>query len=102
MSEEQLKALQEAVNTDSALREKLKAASDAEAVVAIAKSAGFVITAEELEAAAQAAVSAQAGELSDEELESITGGLTPTPIFAITPPVAIGLGILSAKMNCLD
>jgi hypothetical protein len=38
--------------------------------VAIAKAAGFVISAEELEAAA----SAQVGNLSDEDLESVTGG----------------------------
>ena len=77
MSEEQLKAFQEAVQADAALQEKLKAAGDVDAVVAIAKAAGFVISAEELEAAAQAALSAQAGELSDQELESVTGGATP-------------------------
>ena len=76
MSEEQLKAFQEAVQADAALQEKLKAAGDVDAVVAIAKAAGFVISAEELEAAAQAALSAQAGELSDQELESVTGGAT--------------------------
>ncbi len=43
MSEEQLKAFLEAVKADAGLQEKLKAAADADAVVAIAKAAGFVI-----------------------------------------------------------
>jgi predicted ribosomally synthesized peptide with nif11-like leader len=66
MSEEQLKAFQEAVKADAGLQEKLKAAKDADAVVEIAKAAGFVISLEEL-ARAQA-------ELSDEELEGVVGG----------------------------
>jgi predicted ribosomally synthesized peptide with nif11-like leader len=70
MSEEQFKAFQEAVQADAGLQEKLKTAGDADSVVAIAKAAGFVISAEELEAAA----SAQVGNLSDEDLESVTGG----------------------------
>ena len=48
MSEEQLKAFLEAVKADNALQEKLKTAGDADAVVAIAKAAGFLISAEEL------------------------------------------------------
>ena len=76
MSEEQLKALQKAVQADAGLQEKLKAAADADAVVAIANAAGYVISAEELEAA----ISAKMSELSDEELESVTGGVTPAMI----------------------
>ena len=41
MSEEQLKAFLEAVKTDAGLQEKLKVATDADAVVAIAKAAGL-------------------------------------------------------------
>jgi predicted ribosomally synthesized peptide with nif11-like leader len=63
MSEEQFKAFQESIQADASLQEKLNAAADADAVVAIAKTAGFVISVEELQAAAQAVVSAQAGEL---------------------------------------
>jgi predicted ribosomally synthesized peptide with nif11-like leader len=48
MSEEQLKAFLEAVKADTALSEKLKAATNAAAAVAIAKEAGFVISAEVL------------------------------------------------------
>ena len=67
MSEEQLKAFLEKVKTDSSLQEKLKAASDADGVVAIAKEAGFKISAEDLK-------NAQVTELSDEELEGAAGG----------------------------
>ena len=42
MSEEQLKAFVEAVKADATLQEKLNAAADADAVVAISKAAGFV------------------------------------------------------------
>ena len=66
MSEEQLKAFLEAVKADAGLQEKLKAAGDADAVVTIAKAAGFIISAEELK-------SAQA-EVSEEELEGVAGG----------------------------
>ena len=73
MSEEQLKAFLEAVKTDAGLQEKLKAAKDADAVVAIAKAAGFVISTEELN-------KAQA-EVSDEELEGAAGGFTGDSCF---------------------
>ena len=66
MSEEQLNAFLEAVKADAGLQEKLKAASDADAVVAIAKSAGFVISAEEFKRAQS--------EVSEEELEGVAGG----------------------------
>ena len=66
MSEEQLKAFLEAVKANEGLQEQLKAAADADAVVAIAKSAGFAISAEELQRAQ--------AELSDEELEGVAGG----------------------------
>jgi hypothetical protein len=69
MSEEQLKAFLEAVKTDAGLQEKLKAAADADAVVAIAKEAGFMISADELQRARVAGE-----ELSDEELEVVAGG----------------------------
>ena len=68
MSEEQLKAFLEAVKADTGLQEKLKAATDNDAVAAIAKDAGFSISAEDLKNAPQE-------ELSDEELEGVTGGV---------------------------
>ena len=69
MSEEQLKAFLEAVKADAGLQEKLKAAGDADAVVTIAKAAGFVISAEELKKA----------QLSEEELEGVAGGTFTNP-----------------------
>jgi predicted ribosomally synthesized peptide with nif11-like leader len=66
MSEEQLKAFLEKVKGDSSLQEKLKAAPDFYAVTAIAKEAGFSISADDLEKAQS--------ELSDKELEGVTGG----------------------------
>jgi len=68
MSEDQLNAFREAVKVDERLQEKLKAAGDADAVVAIAKESGFVISAEELQLA-QAEVS------EDDELEGVAGGM---------------------------
>ena len=65
MSEEQLKAFLEKVKDDSSLQEKLKAAADANTVVAIAKEAGFSISADDL-AKAQS-------ELSEDELEGTAG-----------------------------
>ena len=66
MSEEQLKAFKEAVKADAKLQEKLKLAEDADAVLEIAKSAGFLISAEELQRAQ--------AEISEEELETVSGG----------------------------
>ena len=68
MSEEQLKAFLEKVKADTSLQEKMKAASDADAVVAIAKSAGFSITTEDLNSDRQ--------NLTDDELEGVAGGGT--------------------------
>lgn len=66
MSQDQLKAFLKAANADTALREKLKTAADADAVISIGKAMGFVISAEDLTNAP--------AELSDEELESVAGG----------------------------
>ncbi len=66
MSKEQLKAFLAKVKGDTSLQEKLKAAADADAVAAIAKEAGFSISADDLKNAQS--------ELSDEELEGVAGG----------------------------
>ena len=70
MSEEQLNAFLEKVKSDAELQEKLKASADANAVVAIAKEAGFSITAEDFQSMQSATV-----ELSDEELGNAAGGI---------------------------
>ena len=69
MSEEQLKAFMEAVKADAGLQEKLNAAADSEAVVAIAKEAGFLISAEDLQRS-----QGQETEISEEDLEGVAGG----------------------------
>ena len=73
MSEEQLKAFLEAVKADAGLQEQLKAAGDADAVVAIAKAAGFRISADDFKGEAVFRENAQS-EVSDEELEAAAGG----------------------------
>ena len=69
MSEEQLKAFLEKVKGDTSLQEKLKKAVDANAVIAIAKDAGFSITAEDIQSMQSATA-----ELSHKELEGVAGG----------------------------
>ena len=66
MSEEQINAFLETVKADTSLQEKLKAAASPEAAIEIAKEAGFLITAEDMQSATI--------ELSDEELEEAAGG----------------------------
>ena len=67
MSEEQLKSFLEKAQGDTSLQEKLKAAADANAVAAIAKEAGFMISVDDLNKKGQS-------EISDEELEGVAGG----------------------------
>ena len=69
MSEEQLKAFLEKVQGDTSLQEKLKAATDANAVIAIANEAGYMISADYI-SKAQSEIS----EITEEDLESISGG----------------------------
>ena len=66
MSEEQLKAFLEELKGDTSLQEKLKAAADSDAVLAIAKESGFMISVDDLNNAQS--------ELSEEELEAVAGG----------------------------
>ena len=69
MSEEQLNAFLDKVKADNSLLEKLKQAASPEAVLEIAKEAGFSITAEDFQSMQSATV-----EVSDEELEAAAGG----------------------------
>ncbi|MCP9815045.1 Nif11-like leader peptide family natural product precursor [Synechococcus lacustris] len=71
MSEEQLAALLTKLKDDEGLQEKLKGASDLDAVLVIAKDAGFDISkADWLRYQAKQTI-----ELSDEELEGVAGGV---------------------------
>jgi predicted ribosomally synthesized peptide with nif11-like leader len=71
MSEEQLAALLAHLKEDEGLQEKLKGAADLDDAVALAKEAGFDISkADWLKYQAN-----QTQELSDEELEGLSGGM---------------------------
>ena len=70
MSEEQLAALIAKLKDDEGLQEKLKGASDLDAVLVIAKEAGFDVS----KAAWLRYQAKQTIELSDEELEGVAGG----------------------------
>ena len=69
MSEEQLKAFWEAIQADTALQQKIQGVTEPDAIVAIAKEAGFSISADELKKAMESVA-----ELSDELLEGVAGG----------------------------
>jgi predicted ribosomally synthesized peptide with nif11-like leader len=71
MSEEQLAALLAKLKDDEGLQEKLKDAADLDAILAIAKDAGFDIS----KAAWLRYQANQTLELSDEELEGVAGGM---------------------------
>ena len=71
MSEEQLKALWEVIESDPELQQKLSGVTDLDAVVEIAKGAGFTLSTEELQ-------KAQAERSEDEELRGAAGGFCHT------------------------
>jgi predicted ribosomally synthesized peptide with nif11-like leader len=73
MSEEQLKAFWEAIQADAGLQQKLQGATEPDAVAAIAKEAGFSISAEEIKKAQSGQLFANV-ELTDEQLENVAGG----------------------------
>ena len=85
MSEEQLSALLARLKEDAGLQEKLKGAADLDAAVAIAREAGFDVSkADWLKYQAN-----QTLELSDEELEGVSGGILP--LFTLPPELCIWL-----------
>ena len=88
MSEEQLAALLAKLKDDTGLQEKLKGAADLDAVLAIAKDAGFDIS----KAAWLRYQAQQTIELSDEELEGVAGGLLFPLITLIGGGQCYGLG----------
>ena len=90
MSEDQLKAFLEKIKGDPSLQEKLEAAADSDAVLAIAKEAGFSISADDLK-------KAQA-EVSDEELEGAAGGVE-TVVNVCWPDKSPKCNMLNLTMN---
>ena len=90
MSQQTLNAFIAKVQTDNGLLDQMKVATDAAAAIAIAKTAGFEITAADL-IRHQAAVVA---ELSDEDLEGVAGGAIIFP--AKFAAALLGIGIATA------
>ena len=84
MSEEQLKAFLEKVNSDTELQEKLRTAASPEAGLEIAKEAGFSITSEDIQTMQSAT-----GEVSDKELEEAAGGVTVIVCGGIVTAIAL-------------
>ena len=81
MSEVQLNAFLDTVKGDTSLQEKLNAPTTPEAVIEIAKEAGFSITAEDIQS-----IQSQSGEVSDDELVGATGGLVEVTLASPTTP----------------
>jgi predicted ribosomally synthesized peptide with nif11-like leader len=77
MTIEQLKAFASSVAQDADQLEKLKTA-DLNETLLIAREAGFDVTKADLESLQEA----QPMELADDELEAISGGVTPTVVAA--------------------
>jgi len=78
MADDQFEAFIEIVAADSSLQEKLNSVADADAVVAIAKEAGFVISAEAVEGLFEKSFNyvkyLDKEELTLEQLEAVAGG----------------------------
>jgi len=87
MSEEQLAALLAKLKDDAGLQEKLKGAADLDAVLAIAKDAGFDIS----KAAWLRYQAKQTIELSDEELEVVAGGIEAINLIPTVIPTKFAL-----------
>jgi predicted ribosomally synthesized peptide with nif11-like leader len=95
------------VSEDQALQEELAKAmeseNDRQAVTELAKSKGYEFTTEELSSAieaAQAEIQAQmeGGELSEDELESVAGGATPTVVTTVAASKLIIASIGAASI----
>ena len=71
MSEEQLTSLLAKLKEDAGLREKLQGAADLDAAAAVAKEAGFDVSKEDW---LKFQAKKQPLELSDEQLETVSGG----------------------------
>lgn len=75
MAQDDLKAFLEAVESDPSLGEKAKTASDVDAVIAIAQTAGFTLSAADVQ------VSGLVSDLPDSVLEGVAGGYPGAPGF---------------------
>ena len=101
MSKEQFLSFLEAVNTDSALQEKLKDAAEPDAVAAIAQSAGFESVSPELVTDFLEYVAAQSAseQNNEQELSAVSGGLSPLAIGGIaSSAVVAGAGVIAGAV----
>ena len=101
MSKDQLRSFLEAVNTDTALQEKLKEAAEPDAVAAIAQSAGFESVSPELVTDFLEYVAAQSAseQKGAQELSAVSGGLSPLAIAGIaTGAVVAGAGVIAGAV----
>ena len=101
----------ETVGEDEALQaelaQALEAENDREAVTQLAKAKGYDFSPEELwtevqKRQAEAQDKVEAGELSDDDLEQVAGGLTPTAAAliiggAFAGSATLGVGVKAAK-----
>ena len=90
MSQEIMIAFIAKVQSDAGLLEQMKAVTDADGAIAIAKSAGFEITAGDL-IRQQAKI---ASELSDDQLDKVSGGTTSgvfKALFCVSGAFLIGV-----------
>jgi len=97
MSEEQLTALLAKLKDDAGLQEKLKGAADLDAVMAIAKDAGFDVSKADL----LRHQANQTLELSDEELEKVAGGIIPTIIECAIIGWNVASQLANGKVFCI-
>ena len=102
MSKEQLKALFEKVASDTELSDKIGAATTAEAVIEIAKAAGFSITSEDIQLLLSllSEVSEEEEELTDDDLENVAGGWSV--MLGRNPFDGQGDAMLNAIANRID
>ncbi len=85
MSRDDLSALLAKLQEDASLKEKFKGAVDADAVVAIARDAGFDVSKDDWLGYQESQV------LSDDELEMLAGGMdVRDPIRIIAPATPFG------------
>jgi predicted ribosomally synthesized peptide with nif11-like leader len=87
MSEEQLSALLAKLKDDAGLLEKFKSAEDLDAALEIAQEAGFDVSKEDC----LRFQATQLVDLSDEELENVTGGTGPM-LYGVIGAMAVAAG----------
>ena len=85
MSKEQLKAFLEKVKGDTSLQDKLKAAKSPDDLVDIAKNHGHEFETEHI------------SQLSEEELETVSGGTLVSTGIATVAVITAGIGIATSK-----